>query len=253
MIQLIGLKSSNKQIIRVCVSNQAKCHFAISHFACVCVKSKQTIQRCAKMKHSFLKTTNPARVLPSTQQTTTKKRPKIKSAPADRATFPRAIFPAQRSRPALQLWKARANRSRVWKRIDCQIPDSKHTKKIATNAINQQGTTNNSTKCHLESATGTKEEKRASGGLKLIPAGKPFQHQDSPRSTVSGGARRLGTRSQSKSKRVGGGWCGVALERWRSLAGFGGQDCGPILESRFRCVVLLYWYFCVRTFKIINS
>lgn len=178
------------------------------------------------------------------------KRPKIKSAPADRATFPRVIFPAPRSRSVLPLWKARLPIACVKKNRLSNFPDSKHKNIIATNAINQQGTTNNSTKCHLESATGTKEEKRASGGSKLIPAGKPFQHQDSSRSTLSSGARRLGTRSQSKSKRVGGGWCGVALERWRFLvAGFGGQNCGPILERRLRCVVLLYWYFCVRTLK----
>lgn len=239
MIQLIGLKSSNKQIIRVCVSNQAKCHFAISHFACVCVKSKQTIQRCAKMKHSFLKTTNPARVYPRRNKQQ-KNGPKLKVHPPI-ARLSLGQF-SLRKDPALPShFKKPAPTDRVCeKESTAKSPTRNTLKKIATNAINQQGTTNNSTKCHLESATGTKEEKRASGGLKLIPAGKPFQHQDSPRSTVSGGARRLGTRSQSKSKRVGGGWCGVALERWRSLAGFGGQDCGPILESRFRCVVLLY-------------
>lgn len=192
------------------------------------------------MKHSFLKTTNPARVLPSTQQTTKKNGPKLKVHPPIARLSLGQFSP--RKDPALPShFEKPAPTNRVCeKESTAKSPTRNTQKKIATNAINQQGTTNNSTKCHLESATGTKEEKRASGGLKLIPAGKPFQHQDSPRSTLSGGARRLGTRSQSKSKRVGGGWCGVALERWRSLAGFGGQDCGPILESRFRCVVLLY-------------
>lgn len=168
--------------------------------------------------------------------------PKLKVQPPG-SDFPLANFPSK-SRPYPRPFKTplSADQSRVWKRIDFQNDANRQTQ--PTQSTNKEQTT-----------TTSKERKKRSDRRRVeIDSSGEFslQHQNFPRSTFSGGARRLATRSRNKSQRVGGGWSVrqrvlklvAARREMRKIA-------VPNLERLARRRSLLI--FLCKAFKIINS
>lgn len=100
-------------------------------------------------------------------------------------------------------------------------------------------------------------KKRSERGSKLIPAGKPFQHQAFPRSTfpvAHAGSER--DPSPKAKESVGVGWRG--LKRRRTLAGSAGwvarrarlrSDLGKSPKGALSSLLI----FLCKDFKIINS